>query len=85
MNLSYTKLAILLLRVQGLITIVASIPSVTSTLISILTRGDEFRKFDYSYQWGFFLQPIIGIIIFIFAVPLASKAAGFLDSAQNEK
>ncbi len=83
MSFSYTKLAILLLRIQGVITILHSIPSVTSALISILSRDDVMKHSNF--MLGYFFQPLIGLILYLFAVPLATRAVGFLESRnQNE-
>jgi hypothetical protein len=82
MNLSYTKLGILLLRVQGVILILHAIPGITMAVIAMLSVEDFGRS--SSYILGTFLQPVIGLILYLAAVPIASRAVGFLDR-RNER
>ncbi len=82
MPFSYTKLAILLLRIQGVILILQSLPGMTMSLIALLTVEGMGRT--QSYMWATFLQPVIGIILYVVAIPLAERAAGFLDRIRKE-
>jgi hypothetical protein len=82
MPFSYTKLAILLLRIQGVIVILQSIPGITMSFIALLTVDGMGRS--QTYMWATFLQPIIGIILYTAAIPLAGRAVAFLDRGIKE-
>lgn len=79
MNLNYTKLAILLLRVSG-ITIVAHSISGIAMSIPALLRFSEYTEAGIpNYALSVVLQPAVGALLIALSVPLARKFVSFLD------
>lgn len=77
MTFSYTKLAILLLRVEGIILILEAIPGIAMALIAIINI--DGMGHESSYMLATFLQPVIGLGICLSASPLATRTVSFLD------
>ena len=82
MPISYTKLAIVLLRIQGLILTLQAIPIITMTVIAFTTIDGIGRSSNYIL--ASFLQLVIKLILYIAAVPLATGAVSFLDRKKEE-
>lgn len=79
MNLNYTRLGVLLLRIHAVILIAQAIPGVAIS-IPALFQSAEFAKMGVpNYAISILLQPAIGVLLLVFSVPIARKAVGFLD------
>jgi hypothetical protein len=80
MELNYTKLAVLLLRVQGVIMIASSIISIVS-MLSIALSTPEFSKPMrlFSLVGPALGQPIIGLLLIHFSVPLGRWVTGIFQ------
>jgi hypothetical protein len=82
MELNYTKLAILLLRLQGVITILSWIPQAHIAYFYIFSDSD-FTKGVPNYAISILLQPIIGIVFIVFSIPIARRVAALLNQNEN--
>ncbi len=81
MKFSYTRLGVLLLRIHSIIGVFGSI----SSNLVVYLRDREFVKLTTRIrpEENFLLSllfPIICIIIYVFAIPIAQRAVGFLDA-----
>ena len=84
MNLNYTRLGVLLLRIQGVILVAQSIPRLAMA-IPTLFQSAKFSKLGVLNHDIFILfQPIIGVLLFVFSIPIAQKAVGFLDQKNGD-
>ncbi len=86
MKFSYTRLGVLLLRIQSIIMILNSVSSVSMSYFFEIQRRTLDERFRPEGQFLISLiYPVIGILIYLFAVPLAQRAVGFLDAGGSEK
>lgn len=82
MEIDYIKLAILLLRLHGVITLISWIPQAHIAYFYLFSDSD-FAKNVPNYGLTILFQPIVGIILIVFSIPIARAIAGILNHKQK--
>jgi hypothetical protein len=84
MNLNYTRLGVLLIRIQAILIIAESISGVLMAIPLLAQGGFDASKYGVpNYAISLFLRPIVGLLLFAFSIPIAQKALGFLDAKKE--
>ena len=79
MNLNYTRLGVLLIRVHAVIAIAQAIPGIAMAIPALSQISELAGAGLPNYALTILLQPVIGVLLFVFSVPIAQRAVGFLD------